>query len=153
MNRIICTNTKHEFVNPGVVFPFDLAKYLATPVRCSTFYQAQQKRVYVVDYEKRLNARLVILQKKVAFWENVFAQTGLKTTTTELSRVSQFELRSVSKSLINIAERSNYVKRIIPTKQDIIDFNIPYNNRQGCYVWEWNPNGRLDAQGLLDYED
>lgn len=153
MNRIIYTNTQHEFADPGVVFPFDLAKYLATPVSCSTFYPEHQKRVYVMDYAKRRAARIALLQKKIDFWAGVFAKTGLRTTTTELTRVSQFEQRSVSKSLMNIAERTNYVKRIKPTKQDIIDFNIPYNNRQGCYMWEWNPNGRLDAQGLLDYED
>lgn len=150
MNRLYFSNNIHHCEGPGVVFSFSLEAYIQAEVKPMYNAEVGQRKTYVMSSIKRKEAAIRVLTDKILRWEKVFAELDNEASTPQLAAKTGFELRSVSKSLANIAARTTYVVKRIPTKADIAKYGIPYNNRQGCMIWTWNPNGEMDKIDIMD---
>lgn len=153
MNRLYFSNNIHHCEGPGVVFSFSLEAYIKAEVKPMYDAEVGIRKTYTMSSVKRKEAAIRVLTDKILRWEKVFAELDNEASTPQLAAKTGFELRSVSKSLFNISVRTTYVVKRIPTKADIAKYGIPYNNRQGCRIWTWNPQGKIDKIDFLEMED
>lgn len=145
----------HNFQPAGVEFPFQLSSYLMKDVEPLYAYNPKD-RVLARNFtrsDKVKKAQALRFHQIVEVWRETFAMCGNKATSNMLAKIVQYELRSVSKSLENVMGKTTFVSRHMPSKQEIIDFNIPYNNRMGMRIWTWNPNGKILTEDELNGYD
>jgi hypothetical protein len=136
----------HDFSPAGVEFPFPLFAYLNSRVKPLYAYIPKDRfltRNYTTNSVRQMKAQAMRFNNIVEMWQAAFEKLGYKATTSQLAKVVQYELRSVTKSLDLVMARTTSLEKRLPTKKEIIDFNIPYNNRMGCKIWIWNPNGKI----------
>jgi hypothetical protein len=146
MNTLYMSRDIHHYEGPGVVFPVGVGSYIqheVKPLGGADGYGVSGRKVYTVNTEKRKAHVLSVLTKSILKWEAVFASFGYTASTTQLAAAVKLESRSVGKTLCNLRERTSFLKQRLPLKTEHEKFGIQYNNRQGCYIWEWDVNGEI----------
>ena len=149
MNRLILSNSTHQYQEPGVVFAFSLAEYLKAEVTIPVLESPKKNRYTFTELSRRRVA-LNVLKKRIEAWGKIFEKLGNDAPTPQLAARSGIEIRSVSKSLNNIMDRTSYVGVRVPSPEDIERYQIPYNNRQGCMIWHWYPEGKINKSEEVD---